>query len=167
MQNKTSRNIDKTPFEFDETQGFFKLKEAFGWSETASRAKAWRACLDQKPNDLYAACKELKSLDFRGPTGLSLLGLVLVLEPGGDDLDAPLLRGILRAGASPDYPIDEAGHLALSRCCVSGRVDAALLLLDKGASLSAREPGEPSVFELAQVGHSVAKQLIALASHGG
>lgn len=155
-------------FDFDSEAGFFKLRDIFGWSETEARSKAWRGVLRHNEQEFSLALRQLKSLDFRhGPSGVSLLGLVLFVENGSDDLDTPLLRAFLSKGGSLDMPLDESGDLALIRCAKSGRVDAALLLLDKGASSHAKGADGQSLIDLAKAGHSTAQSIQKLAVASG
>lgn len=155
--------MDLADLEVEADMGFFKAREMFGWSEPDLRAEAWRACLQGEPKAFEAAAGKLKSLDFRhGPSGLSLLGLILRIENGSDDLDAPLIQLAIRLGAKPDFPIDSKGALALYRCAMEGRIDAALLLIGKGADMNAREPGGHSVAEMARGGHRVCRRIVEI-----
>lgn len=155
-------------FDFDSEAGFFKLRDIFGWSETEARSKAWRSALRRNEQDFALALRQVKSLDFRHtPSGFSLLGLILFVENGSDDLDTPLLRTFLSKGGSLDMPLDESGELALIRCAKSGRVDAALLLLDKGASFYAKGADGQSLIDMAKTGHSTAQSIQKLAAASG
>lgn len=158
---------DHLTYALDEGFGFFKLREIFGWGDCEARAQAWRSASAKNALEFDKACLVCKSLDFRhGPSGLTLLGLVLTLESGRDDLDTPFLRIALARGADPNVPIDSQGRLALHRCALEGRVDAALLLIDRGADRWARPSGALSLDDLSKSGDRLARQIMRLAKEG-
>jgi hypothetical protein len=156
-------NANAATLAIDESTGFFKLRELFGWSDCLARAEAWRCALSGDADRFDAACAACKELDFRhAPSGLSLLALVMSLEAGGDDLNTPLLRVILARGANPNWPLDTQGRLALHLCAFEERVDAALLLVDRGADPYVRPSGSVSLDDLAKGGHRVARRIMQL-----
>ena len=157
------KNIDLSNLEIDGNLGFFKQRELFGWTDPNKRAQAWTACLKSDAKAFALACEKLKTLDFNhGPSGLSLLGLVLEIENGSDELDSPMLRLALSRGASPSFPINAQGEMALSRCASEGRIDAALLLIDKGAGLEEKNQGGISLGDLLRRGDKNAKRIVEL-----
>lgn len=153
------------PYDIDADAGFFKMRGIFGWIDCEARANAWRAAGAQMAEAFDKACLDCNGLDFRhAPSGLTLLGLVLTLEVGNDDLDTPLLRIVLARGANPNLPIDAQGRLALHRCALEGRVDAALLLIDRGADPKARPSGAVSLDDMAKGGNLLARRIMQLSN---